>query len=176
MSGVRRAGSGAISTIGIDLRRNFQNPWTRSRVRASYLQLKGTVRAHDCGCTVMLDLWWRAFSTFFRWSSDSDTDKEVKADERRPCILAVHLGVRPSLTQPSWSCRHRLAVNVQTHSCVRGIRRGSQPTLPRRSISRSVVAKDYGATVDDSSPVRSVALLERTRGVLEASAALQWTR
>lgn len=125
---------------------------------------------------VMLDLWWRAFSTFFRWSSGSDTDKEVKADERRPCILAVHLGVRPSLTQPSWSCRHRLAVNVQTHSCVRGIRRGSQPTLPRRSISRSVVAKDYGATVDDSSPVRSVALLERTRGVLEASAALQWTR
>ena len=34
VSRVRRAGPGAIFKIEIDLRRNFQNPWTHSRVRS----------------------------------------------------------------------------------------------------------------------------------------------
>ena len=46
------------------------------------------------------------------------------------------------------SYRRRVAVNVQTHSCVRGIRRGSHPCSHAILFRRSVLAKDRDAMVN----------------------------
>ena len=50
MSRVRRQGSRAISTKDIDLRRNFQNPWTHFGVRVTYLHAQVVAVKRDCGC------------------------------------------------------------------------------------------------------------------------------